>query len=46
MFDAWELPKKCKSCGRCDNNNIKEPVTLLDINTELCEFCFDEVDDV
>lgn len=39
MFDAWEYPEKCKGCGRYDNHDPKEPVTVLDANTKLCEFC-------
>lgn len=40
MFDAWEYPQKCVKCGRFDNNDPKEPVTILDANTKLCIFCF------
>lgn len=45
MFDAWEFPEKCKKCGRYDNNDPKEPVTILDVSSKLCEFCFDEIED-
>ena len=39
-FDAWEYPQKCVKCGRQDNCDKKEPVTILDAHTKLCEFCF------
>lgn len=45
MFDAWEFPEKCKKCGRCDNQDTKEPIAILDANTKLCEFCYEESED-
>lgn len=41
-FDAWEYPQKCEKCGRYDNHDENQPVTVLDANTKLCEFCFDD----
>lgn len=42
QFDAWEFPEACCQCGRYDNENANEPVAVLDANTKLCEFCFEE----
>lgn len=39
MFDPWEYYEKCRGCGRYDNHDINSPITLLDTNTRLCEFC-------
>ncbi len=44
-FDPWEYPEKCKICGHYDNYNPQEPITLLDANTKLCEFCFVDEDE-
>lgn len=41
IFDGWEFALRCKKCGRQDNHDKKEPVTVLDANKKLCEFCFD-----
>lgn len=45
MFDAWEFPQVCIKCKCCDNNNIKEPITVLDVASKLCEYCFLEVEE-
>jgi hypothetical protein len=42
IFDGWEFPERCKCCGRQDNHDKEFPVTYLDCETKLCEFCFEE----
>ena len=43
-FDVWEFPQKCVGCGSYDNNDEKEPISYLDCETKLCEYCFLEKD--
>jgi len=45
MFDPWEYPEKCKKCDRYDNHDPKQPVTVLDSNNKLCEFCYEDMED-
>jgi hypothetical protein len=41
-FDPWEFPEKCKQCGSYSNYCKNEPFQILDCQTKLCEFCFEE----
>lgn len=43
MFDAWEFSEKCKKCCQYDNDDVKHPITILDANTKLCEFCYEDL---
>ncbi len=40
-FDGWEFPQKCERCKTQDNQDAKEPVTFLDVETKLCGDCFE-----
>lgn len=44
-FNAYVLCKKCKCCGHSDNDDDEDPLTFLDVKTDLCEFCFICVED-
>lgn len=44
-FDGWEFQGRCKKCNSQSNNDIKQPVSFLDVQTKLCEFCFSEIND-
>ena len=42
-IDIWEFPEACKKCGSFGAGTKKEPIQYLDVETRLCEFCFEDL---
>ncbi len=41
--DFWYLPQCCAGCGHAGNESKDEPVSLLDVETKLCEYCYEDL---
>lgn len=42
FWDFWDFGQACVKCGHYDNADPKEPTTYLDVETKLCEPCWDK----
>lgn len=43
LYDFWEYPQCCERCKSQDNDDKNYPVSLLDCETKLCEFCYEDM---